>query len=53
LMQSVYRTSPYACYSLAWSPFHPHRLAVAGAANFGLVGNGRLLTLNQQGIEKA
>ncbi|EJU03715.1 WD40 repeat-like protein [Dacryopinax primogenitus] len=52
-MQSTYRTSPHACYSIAWSPFHPHRLAVAGAANFGLVGNGRLLTLSPQGIDQA
>lgn len=32
----------FACYSLAFSPFYPNKLAVAGAANFGLVGNGRL-----------
>ncbi|GAA5863464.1 hypothetical protein JCM3774_005302 [Rhodotorula dairenensis] len=36
------RTPGFACYSLAFSPFYPNKLAVAGAANFGLVGNGRL-----------
>ncbi|GAA5990791.1 hypothetical protein JCM10908_000016 [Rhodotorula pacifica] len=36
------RTPGFACYSLAFSPFYPNKLVVAGAANFGLVGNGRL-----------
>jgi peroxin-7 len=35
-------TPGFAHYALAWSPFHTQRLAVASAANFGLVGNGRL-----------
>ena len=35
-------TPGFAHYGLAWSPFHDGRLAVASAANFGLVGNGRL-----------
>ncbi|GAA5980338.1 hypothetical protein JCM11641_001771 [Rhodosporidiobolus odoratus] len=43
------RTEGFACYSLAFSPFYPARLAVAGAANFGLVGNGRLSVLTQDG----
>ncbi|GAA6014055.1 hypothetical protein JCM10207_000221 [Rhodosporidiobolus poonsookiae] len=42
------RTDGFACYSVAFSPFYPAKLAVAGAANFGLVGNGRLSILNQQ-----
>ncbi|GAA5866827.1 hypothetical protein JCM8547_003576 [Rhodosporidiobolus lusitaniae] len=42
------RTDGFACYSLAFSPFYPAKLAVAGAANFGLVGNGRLSVVNQQ-----
>ncbi|BGP07560.1 hypothetical protein JCM10049v2_003398 [Rhodotorula toruloides] len=37
----------FACYSVAFSPFFPTKLAVAGAANFGLVGNGRLSVVNQ------
>lgn len=38
----TFHTPGFAHYSLAWSPFHDGRLAVASAANFGLVGNGRL-----------
>ncbi|BGO91128.1 hypothetical protein NBRC10512_005779 [Rhodotorula toruloides] len=41
------RTDGFACYSVAFSPFFPTKLAVAGAANFGLVGNGRLSVVNQ------
>jgi hypothetical protein len=37
-----FQTPGFAHYSLAWSPFYDGRLAVASAANFGLVGNGRL-----------
>lgn len=36
------RTPPFAHYGLAWSPFYTHRIALASAANYGLVGNGRL-----------
>ncbi|CCM02532.1 uncharacterized protein FIBRA_04634 [Fibroporia radiculosa] len=35
-------TPGFAHYALAWSPFHSNRLALASAANYGLVGNGRL-----------
>lgn len=44
------RTPGFAGYGLAFSPFFPHRLAVASSANYGLVGNGRLhiLTLTPQ-----
>ncbi|CAO1631251.1 unnamed protein product [Parajaminaea phylloscopi] len=35
-------TPGFAGHNVAWSPFFPDRLAVAGAANYGLVGNGRL-----------
>ncbi|PCH36332.1 WD40 repeat-like protein [Wolfiporia cocos MD-104 SS10] len=35
-------TPGFAHYALAWSPFHNNRLALASAANYGLVGNGRL-----------
>lgn len=36
------QTPGFSHYSIAWSPFHTTRLALASAANFGLVGNGRL-----------
>lgn len=39
------RTDGFACYSIAFSPFYPNKSAVAGSANFGLVGNGRLSVL--------
>ncbi|KIM90380.1 hypothetical protein PILCRDRAFT_59926 [Piloderma croceum F 1598] len=39
---SVLQTPGFAHYSVAWSPFHTSRLALASAANYGLVGNGRL-----------
>ncbi|RPD59058.1 WD40 repeat-like protein [Lentinus tigrinus ALCF2SS1-7] len=39
---SVLHTPGFAHYSLAWSPFHSNRLALASSANYGLVGNGRL-----------
>ncbi|GAA5877208.1 hypothetical protein JCM1840_003020 [Sporobolomyces johnsonii] len=44
-----FHTPGFACYSLAFSPFYPGKLAVAGSANFGLVGNGRLSILGQDG----
>ncbi|WFD25840.1 peroxisomal targeting signal 2 receptor [Malassezia nana] len=37
-----YPTPEHAGYNVAWSPFFPNELAVASAANYGLVGNGRL-----------
>ncbi|KAJ8508915.1 hypothetical protein ONZ45_g8844 [Pleurotus djamor] len=45
-------TPGFAHYSVAWSPFHNTRLAVASSANFGLVGNGRL-HLTSLGINPA
>ncbi|KAG7445030.1 WD40 repeat-like protein [Guyanagaster necrorhizus] len=42
LPPAVLQTPGYAHYSLAWSPFHKNRIALASSANFGLVGNGRL-----------
>ncbi|KAH9912766.1 WD40 repeat-like protein [Epithele typhae] len=35
-------TPGFAHYGIAWSPFHNGRIAIASAANYGLVGNGRL-----------
>ncbi|KAK0214808.1 WD40-repeat-containing domain protein [Armillaria fumosa] len=43
---AVLQTPGFAHYSLAWSPFHNTRLALASSANFGLVGNGRLHITN-------
>ncbi|KAJ6515028.1 peroxin 7 [Mycena vitilis] len=39
---AVLQTPGFAHFSIAWSPFHTTRLALASSANFGLVGNGRL-----------
>lgn len=40
-----FRTTGYSGYSVKYSPFVNDSLAVATAANFGLVGNGRLYIL--------
>ncbi|KAI4216384.1 MAG: hypothetical protein LQ351_001394 [Letrouitia transgressa] len=47
-----YRTQGFNGYSVRYSPFFDSRIAVASAANFGLVGNGRLhiLSLTPQGV---
>lgn len=39
---SALQTPGFAHYAITWSPFHSTRIALASAANFGLVGNGRL-----------
>ncbi|KAI4133686.1 MAG: hypothetical protein LQ338_000015 [Usnochroma carphineum] len=47
-----FRTQGFNGYAVKYSPFFDSRIAVASAANFGLVGNGRLyiLGLTPQGI---
>ncbi|KAG0025503.1 peroxisomal targeting signal 2 receptor [Podila clonocystis] len=45
-MFAKHRTTGYNGYAVQWSPFFEHKLAVATASNFGLVGNGRLHILN-------
>ncbi|ERF75228.1 hypothetical protein EPUS_00020 [Endocarpon pusillum Z07020] len=47
-----YRTEGFQGYAVKYSPFFDNRIAVVAAANFGLVGNGRLyvLELTTQGI---
>ncbi|KAJ1930524.1 peroxisomal targeting signal 2 receptor [Tieghemiomyces parasiticus] len=40
------RTTGYNGYSVKFSPFFEHVVACAGAANYGLVGNGRLSIAN-------
>ena len=44
-----FRTTGYNGYAVKYSPYHPDQLAVATAANFGLVGNGRLYILRLTG----
>lgn len=39
-------TQPFNAYAIEFSPFYADRLAIASAANFGIVGNGRLLFCN-------
>lgn len=47
-----FRTQGYNPYAVQYSPYYDHRVAVAAAANFGIVGNGRLfaLGLTPQGV---
>jgi hypothetical protein len=47
-----FRTQGFQGYSVKYSPFFDNRIAVAAAANYGLVGNGRLyvLELTSHGI---
>lgn len=40
-----YRTKGYNGYGIRYSPFFDNKLAVATAANYGLVGNGKLFVL--------
>lgn len=42
----VYTTEGFNGYAVKYSPFYDTRLAVASAANYGLVGNGRLYILS-------
>jgi len=35
-----FHASPFQGYGVEWSPFDPHRLAVASSQNYGIVGNG-------------
>jgi hypothetical protein len=48
-----YITQGFQGYATQYSPFFDNRIAVATAANYGLVGNGRLfiLELTPQGIK--
>lgn len=41
-----FRTQGYSGYATKYSPFFDSKLAVAGAANYGLVGNGRIYILD-------
>ena len=45
-MFNRFRTEGYNGYSVAFSPFFENKIACASAANFGIVGNGRLWVLN-------
>lgn len=44
-----YRTAGYNGYGVRYSPFFDNKLAVATAANYGLVGNGKLFILSIDG----
>lgn len=48
-----FRTQGFNPYAVKYSPYYDSRIAVASAANFGIVGNGRLysLGLTAQGIQ--
>lgn len=48
-----FRTQGFNPYAVKYSPYHDSRIAVGTAANFGIVGNGRLfaLALTAQGIQ--
>lgn len=48
-----FHTEGFQGYAVKYSPFFDNRIAVAAAANFGLVGNGRLyvLELTPSGIQ--
>lgn len=41
-----FRTQGFSSYAVSYSPFYDSKIAVASAANFGLVGNGRLYVLD-------
>jgi hypothetical protein len=40
-----FRTPGFNPYAVKYSPYYDSRIAVASAANFGIVGNGRLFCL--------
>lgn len=40
-----FRTKGFNPYAVKYSPYYDNRVAVAAAANFGIVGNGRLFAL--------
>jgi peroxin-7 len=48
-----FRTPGFNPYAVKYSPYFDSRIAVASAANYGIVGNGRLfcLALGPQGIQ--
>ncbi|GAP82467.1 putative peroxisomal targeting signal 2 receptor [Rosellinia necatrix] len=48
-----FRTTGFNPYAVKYSPYYDSRIAVASAANYGIVGNGRLfcLALGAQGIQ--
>lgn len=48
-----FRTAGFNPYAVKYSPYYDSRIAVASAANYGIVGNGRLfcLALGPNGIQ--
>lgn len=47
-----FHTKGFNGYATEFSPFFKERIAVASAANFGIVGNGRLWVLNNNKVER-
>ena len=47
-----FKTNGFNGYGVEFSPFFENRLAVASAANFGIVGNGRLWVLRNNQVEQ-
>ena len=41
-----FRTQGFNPYAVKYSPYYDNKIAVATAANFGIVGNGRTFVLN-------
>lgn len=41
-----FRTHGFNPYAVKYSPYYDNKIAVATAANFGIVGNGRAFVLN-------
>lgn len=50
--QTQFKTNGFNPYSVEFSPFMPNRIAIASAANFGIVGNGRLWVLRNNNLEQ-
>jgi peroxin-7 len=52
-----FRTPGFNPYAVKYSPYYDSRIAVAAAANYGIVGNGRLYALGMNAggmyLEKA
>jgi peroxin-7 len=52
MSKTRFKTNGFNGYAIEFSPFIPSRLAIASAANYGIVGNGRLWILNDNKVER-
>ncbi|PVG04801.1 WD40 repeat-like protein [Serendipita vermifera] len=50
---TIIHTPAFAHHGVVWSPFYDNRLAIASAANYGLLGNGRLQVVSLSGAPMA